>query len=167
MKKIISRNKLFLVIGVILIISLVFILINKSNLNISGKATTQLKSSGTSQPVIITNENFAQHFEKQQILKDLPKKAVILLKFYDYVEGERVWEDSYIIRESSVILGETNEADLEISLHSKYFSELGSFCKTIKLAKANGEMGFELKISKTKFLWRYKGMTGYRDCLGF
>jgi hypothetical protein len=115
-----------------------------------------------------TKENIASYLENQQIVKDLPKDAILCLKFYDFDSGERKWEDSYIIKKQSVQKGEADNADITILLHSKYIPEIGKgFCQAIQKAKNNNDFGTEFFLSTAQLLWKYKSMMSYRNCLGF
>ncbi|GBE20048.1 MAG TPA: hypothetical protein ENG87_04475 [Candidatus Pacearchaeota archaeon] len=156
-----KNKKLVIIISVMIIIGLLAYFIPK--INPSGKA---IKSSN-SKPVIVTKENFPVYLENQEIVKDLPKNAVISLRFYNFDSGEREWEESYVIEKESVKKGEIGDADIEIIVHSKYIPQLGNFCSAIQNANKNGDFGYEYNLGKTRLLWKYKSMIRYKDCFGF
>lgn len=108
--------------------------------------------------VNVTKENFALIMEQNQFIKALPDNAVISLKF---------GEDYYIIKKSSVQEEKINDYDFEISIPDKYLSMIGNLCSAIETAKANGDMGWDSKLSKTQLMWKYKSMLKYRNCFGF
>jgi len=121
----------------------------------------------SSESVIVTKENLQVYLEKKEIVRDLPKNALISVRLYNLNQGERQWEESYIIKKRSVEQGKIESPDLDVIMNSKYVSELGDLCSTIKKAKTNGDFGFDAKISKIAFLWKYKGMLKYRKCFGY
>lgn len=123
-------------------------------------------------PTVITNENLQSYIENQEFIKNLPDNALFELKLYNFNSGERQWEESYSIKKGEVVkISAGDEVNLTpdaiIIIHSKYLNELGNgFCGTIQKAKANGDLGIDLKISQTQLLWKYNGLLGQRSCLG-
>lgn len=125
----------------------------------------QKTMSGQSKPVTITQENFPGYLQKQQIIQELPKSAVISLRIYNFDTGERTWVGDYTITKGSVLKGLPESPDAEVIIHSKYAGKLVSnFCQAIQQAKTNGDFAFELKTDKTSLLWKYRGMMKYKDC---
>ena len=114
----------------------------------------------------IDKENLADYLKTLNIVKDLPKDALILVKLYNFNSGSREFEESYVIKKSDVIKGGVDNHDLIVSINSKYIPELKDLCSAVKKAKSKGDLSFELKISTIKFLWQYKGMLKYKSCLG-
>jgi len=124
-------------------------------------------SSENYQQVVLTKANFAQFLQSQQFVKDIPGSTTIFLKLYNMNAGQQQWEESYVIKKSSVKLGTAESADITISVDSKYLSQLGAdICGTIKTARNNGEMKIETKLTTAQLLWKFKSMLKYRDCLG-
>lgn len=126
-------------------------------------------ASSTPTPTININySNFAGFLSESDLVKDLPKDATLLLRFYNFNSGEREWEKSYVMKKGVVVEG-MSEADIIFIMHSKYLDTLTNknFCNIIKLAKENGDFGIETKLSKTALLWKFKVMYKYRECLGF
>lgn len=173
-----SRNKSRIFIAVFMLILIVFFLnFDKiiSALAIYGKSP---KTSSVSIPVVVTKENLPQYLESNKMIKDMPKKGIVKLKLYNMNNGEKQVEESYTITGKTVKIDASNSlsnkntntnADIEVWINSKYISELGKngndLCSIIKLANSNGELKKELKISELSFLWKYKGMLKYKDCL--
>jgi len=120
-------------------------------------------------PVPITYDNMEEMLSKNAIVGELPEGSSISLRFYNFNTGEREWEKSFVMKRGEVKEGYTQEADITMILHSKYLNQLTdrNFCSVIKSAKANGDLGLESKISKTKLLWKFRSIRQYRDCLGF
>ncbi len=154
-------KKHIILVSVIVIAVLLIFFVPK--INPSGKAI----SSPDSNRVAVTKENFPVYLENQNVIKELPKDAVISLRLYNFDSGERQWEESYIITKNSVEVGETSDADIEIIVSSKYIPQLGNLCSAVQNAKANGDLEYEYNIGKTKLLWKYKSMMKHKNCFGF
>ena len=119
-------------------------------------------------PINVTAENFALYLSGQDIVKSLPSNAVLLLRFYSFNNGVRIWGDSYVIEKSSVVKGTVDNPDITIVIHSKYIPDLtNGFCSTIEKAKANGDFAADTNLSVSSLLWKYRSMMSYRACLGF
>src|SRR3989344_2663069 len=165
-----SKNKLMKIVIVLALISIFIIAVNFEKV-ISSMAIFGGKSGGgVFVPVNVTKENLPSYLMSSSMIKDMPKKANVKLKLYDDSQGERKWEETYFITGNivkEVSSDDNEEVDAEIYLSSDYISELGlqELCSSIKKAKVNGEFGAELKMSKVSFLWKYKGMMKYKDCL--
>ncbi len=132
-------------------------------------------SGGISAPPIVyepaTEEDYIRLEEilpQNEIIQKLPESARILLRFYNFDTGEREWEKSYVLTRANAIETYDEDVDIILIMHSKYLSKLNenNFCFIIKDAKRKGDFANELKISKTKALWRYKSVMSYKDCLG-
>ena len=125
------------------------------------------ESSGNYQKVVITKENLPSFFQGQGFVQDLPSDGVVLVKLYSFnSNGERVWEESYVITKGNVRVGNVDKADITISLSSKYVPDLGDFCSAVQKAKQNGDIGFESSLSTMALGWKYKSMTQYKACFG-
>jgi len=123
-------------------------------------------NSNVQKPVSVTKENLPSSLESQQMIKDLPDNSLILLRLYNSYKGNRNWEESYIIKKGKVEKGSIENPDLTIVLSSIYIKDLGSFCQTIKLAKAIGDIGYDTKMSQLSLMWKYSKMLKYRSCFG-
>ncbi|MEI6731335.1 MAG: hypothetical protein WCK90_01510 [archaeon] len=119
-------------------------------------------------PVKITYVNLPQEMGKLSIVWSIPKDGVIALQFYNFNTGTRQIEKSYILTPGNVKEG-SSAADITISIHSKYMSELTNqnLCTIIAKAKQTGDLGIESSLSGVALAWKYKSMYEYRDCLGF
>lgn len=165
MKKRKIKNRIIIA---VLIVALILGIFFSPKLNIIGRAIKSDASQGKIVQVQLTKDNFHLFLQQQDIVKELPEKALISLKLYNFDSGERQWEKSYIITESSVSEGDAKNPDLEIILSSKYLFDVAKdLCSAVKKAKVNNDIGFDLKISMTSFLWKYKSMLGYKSCFGF
>jgi len=140
--------------------------INSKELVLKQALVTPQANTGNYEPVAITKENLPDFFKVQGFVLDLPSDGVILVRLYSFETGERVYEESYVIRKGSVEKGSVENADITVILSSKYVPELGDFCGAVKKAKQNGDIGFETSIGKVALAWKYKSMTKYKDCFG-
>lgn len=104
---------------------------------------------------------------KSEIIKDLPKGAVLELSFYNFDFGERVWEKTYVLKKDSVEEG-TEQSDIQIIMHSKYVRDFKhkSLCGVVIDARNQGDLGIETELTQSALMWKYKNMLKYRDCLG-
>jgi competence protein ComGC len=101
-----------------------------------------------------------------EFVKDIPKEGIIALKFYDFVNGERIWLERVLIGSEGFL--NSGEPDMTLMMHGRYISQLNgaNLCDIINNAKTNGEMWVESEQSNTKLFFKYAGMMKYRDCLG-
>ncbi|MFA7708176.1 MAG: hypothetical protein WCX73_04455 [Candidatus Pacearchaeota archaeon] len=160
-------NKLEMFIAIVMILLIILFIYLAPKLGITGnlvnKQTTnsETKSASVSEQVLITKDNFQAYLEKQSIIQDLPKNAELSLVFSDTNEA-------YILTKSSVKKGLADNPDITITIPSKYIPSLGNLCNAIKTANTNRDLSYEINpdISKASLLWKYKGMTKYKDCLG-
>lgn len=121
---------------------------------------------GETQTILLTKQNLPLYLNQHQITKDIPKSATIGFQFYSIQNGQQVWEEKYLLKNKKIELKDfTNEkTDIIISMNSKYFSLFGDICNAIKTANQNGDLQYNVKISKTSLLWKYKGMLKYKNC---
>lgn len=104
---------------------------------------------------------------KSDIVKDLPKDTALKVKFYNFDNGERQWENSYILKTNSVKLG-SEESDMDIIIASEYVENLKSddVCTVLSLAGEENQFYVESELSDTALAWKFKSMLEYKDCLG-
>lgn len=171
-----SRLKIvlvFLVIGIIILVSaLIFSVKSYLSVNVENPSTSgenkpssvqkQTASSGTSKIDIVS------YLESNELIKKLPDDAVILLRFYNFNTGEREWENSYILKRSSVVEGLVDNADITLVMKSKYLSDLATkdFCTVIKTAKANDDLGVWTDELTVSLLWKFRSVLSYKECFG-
>ena len=104
---------------------------------------------------------------ESDFIKDIPEDYPIALRFYDFHDGKRVWQDGFLIGNNK-LLKEGTPA-IYLSLHSKYIDkihELG-ICETIKLANENKDLGFNSEYGKTSLLIKYSSLIKHKECFGF
>lgn len=122
-------------------------------------------------PVPINYTNLPQELSKQGIVGAIPSGSEILLKFYNFNSGSRVWEKSYAMTKGSVkeITNVEERADIVLTLNSNYLNSLTNqnFCDVIQKANNNGDLGFGTSLSEVALAWKFKSMYQYRTCLGF
>jgi len=102
-----------------------------------------------------------------EFAKDVPKKSPVSLTFFDFVNGERIWQDSFLISDGQLL--SNGKPEIFLTLHSKYISELNenNLCEVVKKANKNKDLGFYSENSKAKLFIKYAGMLKYKGCLGF
>ena len=102
-----------------------------------------------------------------EFIKDVPERNPIALQFYDFQDGERIWQSGFLIGENELLASGNPSA--YIILHSKYISKLNenNFCEIIMEANKNGDLGFHSEYSKASLLIKYSGMLKHKNCLGF
>jgi hypothetical protein len=159
---------------VLVIVSLVYIGQHYTGLLVKTPAKTPASSgsssgSGSGHSTNSAYSNFEQILASNQMIKDLPSNALILLKFYNFNTGQRQWENSYVLTKGSAKLGTTAKPDITIIIASKYLAQVTSsnLCSVIKSAQSNGDFGTESGMSTLGLLWKYRSMMKYRACLGF
>ncbi len=110
-------------------------------------------------PVILDSESLPAYLENYKLIDELPRETNIQL---------RVGTTGYTIVKGDVKSGFIDDPDVSISLPEEYFIKLGyGLCPALRNAVKNGEMKAEMHLSKTKLLWKYKGLMKHKDCLGF
>jgi hypothetical protein len=128
------------------------------------------KTAGSSNYAAALNyNNMISYLSGIQLVKDIPEGATLSLRFFNFNSGERQWENSYILTRGSAREGLADNADIYLTIHSKYLGQFtgNNFCAVIKRANANRDLGFESPLSKAGIAWKFKSMYQYRECLGF
>lgn len=165
-----KHNKAIIVLTIIGVIALVLAsigalyYINKSPV----KKTTSSSTSYKTQPLpAVDRQQVLETIEQSPFTQDLPSSGVISLKFYKFENGERVWQDGFLIGPGKIL--QSGEPDLSIIMHSKYIKELETqnLCDVIQEAQKNGDFATQLNRNKAVLLAKYSGMVKYRGCLGF
>ena len=158
-----NKKRVIIIIGIIIILIIsIFLIINK--FSSTGKSVQQIKvvplSSGQ-------REKVTQFLLSSEFTQDMPKKQSISLRFFDFKDGKRIWQDSFLIGKNQ-ILSEGDPA-IYLILHSKYISELNqeNLCDVIKKAKVNGDLGFYSEYNKARLLIKYASLLKHRKCFGF
>ena len=134
-------------------------------------------SVSTNSPAHIINSNLpksAPNFQdlpnklsNTQIIKDFPDKAVVSLRFFTFIGGQRLWQNEYIIKKASVVEGKVENPDVIIILHSKYLNRIYNedLCMIMQDAKKNGDLGFDTQINKIALAWEFKSLAKYKSCI--
>ncbi|MFH1585453.1 MAG: hypothetical protein ABIB79_01660 [archaeon] len=162
-------KKKILIISIIILLIVGFIAYNQ----FFSEKKSSSRDGGTNQQIkrepLTAEERGAviQAVSSSEFVEDLPGDEPIRLTFFDFdEEGDRVWQDSFLIGEGGIITKGT--PTISLTLHSKYIPEIeNDLCGTIKKANQNRDLGFQSKYNKASLLWKYKGMLQYRECFGF
>lgn len=170
MKKSLTKNKTIILLLIFSVITLVIIFLSSIQ---NQPITSSSSSSGTkSAPIVygvaapLDFDNFENLANENSMIKDLPEDSIIQIDFYNFNSGERIWEDSYVITKEGISKGTTSDAQIKIILHSKYLTVLNedNFCKVVKRASSNGDLGYETGLSSIELAWKFKSMMKYKDC---
>jgi hypothetical protein len=140
-------------------------------------ATTAQSYSGTSETSITKQARVEPLSAEQRALvleiietsdfaKEIPADDPISLRFFYFENGERIWQDYFLIAEGKTI--SDGKATIDLTLHSKYLEEINTLglCDTIKKANENRDLGFETEYGTASLLWKYSSLMKYKDCLG-
>ena len=161
-----SSKKWVIAFGIVILIVIALIVIPK--LGSSGVPT----GGGGGQVEIVPLSQDQINIVGQTVLSsafvgDLPSKGVIALQFYDFVDGQRVWQSGFLIGKEGFL--SSGVPDMVLIMHTKYITELNQkdLCEVVQSAQANNDMWVESELSNAKLFLRYAGMMKYRDCFGF
>ncbi len=162
-----SRYALIVIISAIFLLSL-FVILKPIILGNSVVQNIMQKNSKSivQEQVEVTKENFEVFLESQKMIIDLPLDSLLLLKLYNLNNGNKNWEESYILKKGKVEKGNLENPDITIFLSSEYIKNLPNFCNILKLAKANGDISYDTKMNQISLLWKYRRMMKYRNCFG-
>jgi len=160
------NKKLIILSGVIVL--LVFLLVVVPKL---GKSGASGSSGGGQVEIVPLNQDqiniVGQTVLSSEFVGDLPSKGVIGLQFFDFRDGERIWQSGFLIGKDGFL--NSGDPDLVLIMHTKYISDLdgANLCEVIQVAQSNREMWVESQESDAKLFLRYASMMKYRDCFGF
>jgi hypothetical protein len=135
-----------------------------SNTNVNTNTNSQVKFS----PLSSEDANKVKStILSSEFIKSVPQGDPISLTFFKFENGERIWQDSFLIGNNQILT--SGNPGVSLTLHSKYISELNgnNLCDVIKEANKNGDLGFSSKYSTFVLLIKYAGMLKYRSCFGF
>ncbi|MEN7982030.1 MAG: hypothetical protein ABFQ65_01125 [Nanoarchaeota archaeon] len=106
-----------------------------------------------------------QNILSSEFIKDIPKKDPIFLRFFSFENGERVWQDGFLVGRDGILT--QGEPSIYFSIHSKYISELngGDLCSIIGKANKKGDVGIYSDYNKARLFLKYAGMLKHRGCL--
>jgi len=104
---------------------------------------------------------------ESEFYQDIPEKYPISLTFFKFSEGQRIWQDGFLMANGE-LLSEGNPG-IKLTLHSKYIEELqtNDLCSTIQTANKNKDLGFESEYGTASLLIKYSGILEHRSCFGF
>jgi len=161
-----KKNKRWLIISgiVILIVVLIIVIPKLGNTGIGSEGGGQVKITPLSQEQI---NIVGQAVLSSDFIEDLPKNGAIALQFYDFKDGQRVWQSGFLIGQKGFLASGT--PDLVLIMHAKYISYLDgtNLCEVVQAAQVNNDMWVESQESNAKLFLKYAGMMKHRDCFGF
>ena len=102
-----------------------------------------------------------------EFIADIPEDNPISIEFFYFDEGQRVWQDEFILADGSI--QESGDPLIDLTMHSKYIDNLengDNICDIVKAANENRDLGFDSKLSESKLAWEYKGLIQHKECFG-
>ena len=176
-EKTISIATLIIIALIIAILIFVETANNKKEENINPETST----AGTSSSSINTNTNpqvkyvplspeeiakITNAILSSEFIKSIPEKDPISLTFFKFENGERIWQNGFLIGKNQLLT--TGSPGINLILHSKYISQLNgsNLCDIIQQANKNRDLGSQSDYSTMNLLMKYSGMLKYRDCFG-
>jgi len=136
---------------------------SSSSINTNTNTNPQVKYSPLTPAEIekITNAILSSEF-----IKSIPEKDPISLTFFKFENGERIWQNGFLIGKNQLLT--SGAPGINLILHSKYISQLNSsnLCDIIQQANKNKDLGSQSDYSTMNLLMKYSGMLKYRDCFG-
>jgi hypothetical protein len=143
------------------------ILILLVSLGVYSLLPKKIQKSVSSPTIAVNYSNFEKVLSKSSMIKDLPNEGEILLKFYNFNTGERVFEKTFLLKKERIVETEQKDSEIIILLHSKYLKELTNknLCNIFKKANLAGDLSIETNLSKTSLSWKFKSMIKYLECL--
>ncbi len=162
-----NKKRWLIAFGIVLLLVIVLIVISKLG---KSEVVSGSSSGGQIEIVPLSAEQISvlsQNVLSSEFMEDLPSKGIIGLQFYDFKDGERIWQSNFLISKDG--FSNSGSPDLVLVMHSKYISTLNEvdLCEVVQTAKANGDMWVESELSNTKLFLKYASMMKYRDCFGF
>lgn len=117
--------------------------------------------------VLINYTNIEKELPKLPLVTSLDRSAVVQLRFYNFNNGSRQWENSYVVRSTSVKKGTVAQPDVVVTMASKYLNNLTNinYCSVIRNADRHKDLGFAYWISRAKLFYKYRSMVRFANCL--
>ena len=162
-----KKKKKEFVIALIFILVLVAIFLI-SKFAITGKSVNNIPSEVKIYPLSASERaKVVNAIESSEFIKDMPKTGIVSLRFFNFNNTEKIWQDGFLIGKNKILT--QGKPDIYLSLHSKYISELNdnNLCELIRTANNNGDLGFYSERNEAILLIKYAGMLKYRKCFGF
>ena len=171
------RKKKIIILSVLIIIAIVIAILmfartanNKGESINSGTSAAGTGSNYQAKYSPLTPEEIAKVSSailSSEFIKSIPENEPISLIFFKFENGERIWQDGFLIGRNQLL--STGSPGISLTLHSKYISQLdgSNLCDIIQQANKNKDLGSESKYSTTGLFLRYSGMLKYRECFGF
>ena len=159
-----QQKKILIIVGVILLFLILIVIYNKFY------STGEVVKTQQVQIVPLSAEEkskVVQTIISSEFIKDVPEKYPVALRFFDFKDGQKIWQDGFLIGHNQLLT--SGEPEIYLSLYSKYIAEFNqeNLCEVIKKANENRDLGFHSDSNKASLLWKYKTMLSHRECFGF
>lgn len=158
-------RKEIIVFGAIILAAILFTFIFNNTSSTTGRSvSSQVKITPLSYE---EKSKVIQTIISSEFIKDVPEKYPVALRFFDFEDGQKIWQDGFLIGHNQLLT--SGEPEIYLALHSKYIAELNkdNLCEVIKKANENRDLGFYSDSNKASLLWKYKTMLSHRECFGF
>jgi len=122
MKKKFNKRWL-IVLGAVILIAVLIVVILKL-----GKPAVAGSGGGSGEQIEIVPLSqeqiniLGQNVLSSEFIADLPKNGIIGLRFYDFVEGQRIWQSGFLIGKDGFL--DSGNPDLVLIMHTKYIAAL-------------------------------------------
>jgi len=167
---------------IIITLTIAILIFVKTANNKEENINPETSTAGTSSSSINTNTNLQVKYApltpeeiakitnailSSEFIKSIPEKDPISLTFFKFENGERIWQNGFLIGKNQLLTSGT--PGINLILHSKYISQLNgsNLCDIIQQANKNRDLGSQSDYSTMNLLMKYSGMLKYRDCFGF
>ena len=166
---------------IIITLTIAILIFVKTANNKEENINPETSTAGTSSSSINTNTNLQVKYApltpeeiakitnailSSEFIKSIPEKDPISLTFFKFENGERIWQNGFLIGKNQLLTSGT--PGINLILHSKYISQLNgsNLCDIIQQANKNRDLGSQSDYSTMNLLMKYSGMLKYRDCFG-
>jgi hypothetical protein len=108
-----------------------------------------------------------QSILSSEFVKELPQNDPVFLRFFSFENGERVWQDGFLVGKDGILV--QGEPTIYFSIHAKYISELNTkdLCSIVKDASKNGDIAVHSDYNKIRLFLKYAHMIKYQNCFEF
>lgn len=111
-------------------------------------------------------QRIQQTILSNEIIKDIPEKYPVFLRFFKIEKDQKIWQDGFLIGKNKILT--KGDPLIYITINSEYLNELNrDFCSTIQKAYQNKDIGIYSDYSKVSLSIKYFSMIKHRDCIGF
>ena len=155
---------------IIITLTIAILIFVKTANNKEENINPETSTAGTSSSSINTNTNLQVKYApltpeeiakitnailSSEFIKSIPEKDPISLTFFKFENGERIWQNGFLIGKNQLLTSGT--PGINLILHSKYISQLNgsNLCDIIQQANKNRDLGSQSDYSTMNLLMKY------------